>query len=104
MTLNVKQAMLRDVGSRDTEFIECIKFIRQKLLDIAGMSSCVGGQLDICVQRPVGRDKNDNGNNLRGNPFYQLICCKDNHANVINKNHHPLKFCATVLIQLITML
>ncbi|GFO12027.1 2-aminoethylphosphonate--pyruvate transaminase [Plakobranchus ocellatus] len=38
VTLNVKEAMLRDVGSRDSEFIECVKFIRHKLLDIAGVS------------------------------------------------------------------
>lgn len=38
VTLNVKEAMLRDVGSRDKEFIECIKYIRHKLIDIAGVS------------------------------------------------------------------
>ncbi|GFS25833.1 2-aminoethylphosphonate--pyruvate transaminase [Elysia marginata] len=38
VTLNVKEAMLRDVGSRDNEFIECIKYIRHKLIDIAGVS------------------------------------------------------------------
>ncbi|CAG5126854.1 unnamed protein product [Candidula unifasciata] len=31
--------MLRDVGSRDTEFIACIKFIRQKILEIAGVTN-----------------------------------------------------------------
>jgi 2-aminoethylphosphonate--pyruvate transaminase len=34
-SLLVKQSMLRDVGSRDKEFIETVKFIRQKLVDIA---------------------------------------------------------------------
>ncbi|KAI8784337.1 2-aminoethylphosphonate--pyruvate transaminase [Biomphalaria glabrata] len=43
VTLSVKQAMLRDVGSRDKEFIECIKFIRSKILEIAGVS-----QKDFC--------------------------------------------------------
>ena len=33
----VKQAMLRDLGSRDFEFIEVIKDIRQRLLDIGGV-------------------------------------------------------------------
>lgn len=35
--MNVKEAMLRDVGSRDTEFISTVIYIRQKLLEIAGM-------------------------------------------------------------------
>ncbi|RUS72836.1 hypothetical protein EGW08_019401 [Elysia chlorotica] len=35
--------MLRDVGSRDKEFIECVKFIRHKLIEIAGVS-----QDDFC--------------------------------------------------------
>lgn len=38
VTLSVKEAMLRDVGSRDIEFVECIKFIRTTLLEIAGVS------------------------------------------------------------------
>lgn len=39
VTLSVKEAMLRDVGSRDAEFIQCVKYIRQKLLDIAGVDN-----------------------------------------------------------------
>ncbi|CAL1537566.1 unnamed protein product [Lymnaea stagnalis] len=39
VTMTVKEAMLRDVGSRDKEFIECIKFIRSRILEIAGVSS-----------------------------------------------------------------
>ena len=31
-----KEAMLRDLGSRDTEFIETVKFIRSELINIAG--------------------------------------------------------------------
>ena len=31
-----KEAMLRDLGSRDTEFIEAVKFIRHELINIAG--------------------------------------------------------------------
>ncbi|XP_059139512.1 2-aminoethylphosphonate--pyruvate transaminase-like [Physella acuta] len=38
VTMSVKKAMLRDVGSRDKEFIECIKFIRRRILEIAGVS------------------------------------------------------------------
>lgn len=34
-SLPVKQAMLRDVGSRDKEFMETVRFIRRKLVDIA---------------------------------------------------------------------
>lgn len=33
---SVKEAMLRDLGSRDGEFINVVKLVRQKLLDIAG--------------------------------------------------------------------
>ncbi|KAJ8045022.1 Serine--pyruvate aminotransferase, mitochondrial [Holothuria leucospilota] len=35
---SVKQAMLRDLGSRDTEMISVIREIRNKLVDIAGVS------------------------------------------------------------------
>ena len=38
----VKQAMLRDVGSRDVEFIETVRWIRQVLLDLAGVSRETG--------------------------------------------------------------
>uniref|UniRef100_A0A0B7AUC3 Alanine--glyoxylate aminotransferase n=1 Tax=Arion vulgaris TaxID=1028688 RepID=A0A0B7AUC3_9EUPU len=45
VTLSVKEAMLRDVGSRDVEFVECIKFIRRRILEIAGVTkdkfSCI---------------------------------------------------------------
>lgn len=34
----VKEAMLRDLGSRDGEFVNIIKLIRRKLLDIAEVS------------------------------------------------------------------
>ncbi|XP_014667500.1 PREDICTED: 2-aminoethylphosphonate--pyruvate transaminase-like isoform X2 [Priapulus caudatus] len=33
----VKEAMLLDYGSRDTTFIETVKYIREKLLDVAGV-------------------------------------------------------------------
>ncbi|XP_078001341.1 bifunctional phosphonoacetaldehyde hydrolase/aminoethylphosphonate transaminase-like [Glandiceps talaboti] len=39
VSLTTRQAMLRDVGSRDIEFIEIIKFIRSKLLEVAGVST-----------------------------------------------------------------
>ncbi|XP_021941083.1 uncharacterized protein LOC110840392 isoform X2 [Zootermopsis nevadensis] len=35
---SVKEAMLRDLGSRDGEFINVVKLVRQKLLDIAEVS------------------------------------------------------------------
>ena len=35
----VKQAMLRDVGSRDVEFIEIIRRVRRGLLKLAGVST-----------------------------------------------------------------
>ncbi|XP_078001291.1 2-aminoethylphosphonate--pyruvate transaminase-like [Glandiceps talaboti] len=39
LSLTTKQAMLKDVGSRDVEFIEAVKFIRSRLLEFAGVSS-----------------------------------------------------------------
>jgi 2-aminoethylphosphonate-pyruvate transaminase len=38
----VKQAMLRDLGSRDTEFIESIRRVRNRLLAVAGLSQQQG--------------------------------------------------------------
>ncbi len=38
----VKQAMLRDVGSWDSEFIEIVERIRHKLLELAGVSQAAG--------------------------------------------------------------
>jgi len=34
----VKQAMLRDLGSRDREFIDLVRRVCQSLLDVAGVS------------------------------------------------------------------
>jgi 2-aminoethylphosphonate-pyruvate transaminase len=34
----VKQAMLRDLGSRDTEFIETVRYVRAALLQLAGVA------------------------------------------------------------------
>ncbi len=39
---SVKEAMLRDVGSRDAEFVNVIREIRQHLLDVAGVSQADG--------------------------------------------------------------
>lgn len=36
VSLTVKEAMLRDLGSRDIEFINLVKLIRSRLLQIAG--------------------------------------------------------------------
>ncbi|XP_035692320.1 2-aminoethylphosphonate--pyruvate transaminase-like [Branchiostoma floridae] len=36
VSLTTKQAMLRDVGSRDVEFVNIVRFIRQRLLQVAG--------------------------------------------------------------------
>ena len=38
----VKQAMLRDLGSRDTEFIETVRRVRDGLLQVAGISQAEG--------------------------------------------------------------
>lgn len=38
VSFETKKAMLRDLGSRDTEFINIVKTIRSKLLGIAGVS------------------------------------------------------------------
>lgn len=38
----VKQAMLRDLGSRDAEFIETVRRIRNELLSVAGVSQADG--------------------------------------------------------------
>jgi len=35
-SMTVKQAMLRDLGSRDSEFIDLVKDIRSRLLEIGG--------------------------------------------------------------------
>ena len=36
-SMPVKQAMLRDLGSRDDEFIGIINFVQKKILDLAGL-------------------------------------------------------------------
>lgn len=36
VSLSVREAALRDLGSRDVEFISTVKFLRSKLLQIAG--------------------------------------------------------------------
>jgi len=38
-SLSTKEAMLRDIGSRDEEFIDTVSSVRQELLDIAGVSN-----------------------------------------------------------------
>ncbi|XP_072023901.1 2-aminoethylphosphonate--pyruvate transaminase-like [Amphiura filiformis] len=38
VSLSTKQAMLRDLGSRDTEFIHMVKYIREQLVQLAGVS------------------------------------------------------------------
>lgn len=45
----VKAAMLRDLGSRDTEFISRISYIREKLLETAGVSK-EGGYEAVIIQ------------------------------------------------------
>ena len=34
-----KAAMLRDLGSRDAEFMDTVKYIRSKVLEVAGIST-----------------------------------------------------------------
>jgi 2-aminoethylphosphonate-pyruvate transaminase len=41
-SMTVRQAMLRDLGSRDAEFIETVRRIRRSLLEIAGVSQEAG--------------------------------------------------------------
>ncbi|XP_013384389.2 uncharacterized protein LOC106154550 isoform X1 [Lingula anatina] len=41
VSMTTKQAMLRDLGSRDTAFIDTVKKIRSKLLDVAGVPAQV---------------------------------------------------------------
>jgi 2-aminoethylphosphonate-pyruvate transaminase len=43
----VKQAMLNDVGSRDTEFINAVKYVRTELLALAGVSKDEGYETTI---------------------------------------------------------
>jgi 2-aminoethylphosphonate-pyruvate transaminase len=45
----VKSAMLRDAGSRDREFIETVRAIRQRLLSIGGAASPQGGGAYECI-------------------------------------------------------
>jgi len=63
----VKQVMLRDVGSRDTEFINCVKFIREELLRISGfplnkfttipMQGCGTFALEAMIATSLNRKK-----------------------------------------------
>ena len=46
---SVKQAMLRDLGSRDTAFIATIGKIRDGLLGLAGLSQQQGYESTICI-------------------------------------------------------
>ena len=41
-SMTVKQAMLRDLGSRDHEFIDAVQEVRERLLDVAGVSREAG--------------------------------------------------------------
>ncbi len=47
----VKQAMLRDLGSRDFEFIETVREVRQRLLDLGGVSK---GQYEAILVQGSG--------------------------------------------------
>ena len=40
--MSTKEAMLRDLGSRDSAFLDIVRQIRTKLLDIAGVSQSGG--------------------------------------------------------------
>ena len=39
VSMTTKQAMLRDLGSRDTEFMDIVKSIRRQIVELAGMFS-----------------------------------------------------------------
>ena len=44
--------MLRDLGSRDSQFLDIVKFIRTELLRVAGMSECgtsSENQIPLCI-------------------------------------------------------
>ncbi len=52
----VKQAMLRDAGSRDPGFIDTVRSIRQRLLDIAAdksISTLVGVKTGNITKKPA---------------------------------------------------
>lgn len=57
---NVKQAMLRDLGSRDVEFISIVGDIRKRLLEVAGLPApdyqCIlmQGSGTFCIESVVG--------------------------------------------------
>ncbi|KAF4526984.1 hypothetical protein B566_EDAN001531 [Ephemera danica] len=58
-SLTVKQAMLRDLGSRDSEFIDIVREIREELLSIADVSSAefasilLQGSGTYCVEAAI---------------------------------------------------
>ncbi|HJN65041.1 MAG TPA: 2-aminoethylphosphonate--pyruvate transaminase, partial [Pirellulales bacterium] len=41
-SMTVKEAMLRDLGSRDSEFIGALREVREKLLEVGGVSQEAG--------------------------------------------------------------
>ena len=50
VSLQIKQAMLRDLGSRDKEFIAIVKYIRQQLVELAGIWFYDKKIYIICIQ------------------------------------------------------
>ncbi|KAF6033826.1 hypothetical protein EB796_007863 [Bugula neritina] len=57
-TPTVKSAMMRDLGSRDTEFLEVVAYIRRQLLKLASVScvcvSCVKcARVRVCYENPL---------------------------------------------------
>ena len=70
--LSVKEAMLKDYGSRDVEFIENIDFIRNKLLDIAGVSPV---EFTTVIMQGSGTFGNES--------VIQTITPRDNSANYL---------------------
>lgn len=94
----VKQAMLRDVGSRDAEFIAAVKYIRNELLALAGVSKEEGYETTIIqgsgtfgvesvISSAVG--KNDTLLILANGAYGERIV---KMAGIHNINHLVLRF------------
>lgn len=94
----VKQAMLNDVGSRDTEFINAVKYVRSELLALAGVSKEEGYETTIIqgsgtfgiesvISSAVG--KNDTLLVLANGAYGERIV---KMAGIHNINHLVLRF------------
>jgi len=69
---SVKEAMLNDYGSRDIEFIKNIDYIRNKLLDVAGVSP---NEYTTVIMQGSGTFGNES--------VIQTVTPRDNSANYL---------------------